>query len=108
MSHATTAATTIVVDVADNLTAIVCSEPNVGGYSASIRALPGCHSQGETLDEVRASLREAAEGWFAVAHKDSLSLGVASLFDVIRVHQPRLLKRLVCREKRCGWFLVLG
>ena len=39
-----------------------------GGYSASIPALPGCHTQGETIEEVRANLREAAEGWLAVAH----------------------------------------
>ncbi|TMQ35137.1 MAG: type II toxin-antitoxin system HicB family antitoxin, partial [Planctomycetota bacterium] len=42
-------------------------------YSASIPALPGCHTQGETLDEVRANLREAAEGWLAVAHEDGLT-----------------------------------
>ena len=30
-------------------------------------ALPGRHTQGETLEEVRANLREAAEGWLAVA-----------------------------------------
>ncbi|HUR64516.1 MAG TPA: type II toxin-antitoxin system HicB family antitoxin [Candidatus Thermoplasmatota archaeon] len=30
-----------------------------GGFIASVPALPGCFSQGETLDEVRASIREA-------------------------------------------------
>jgi predicted RNase H-like HicB family nuclease len=48
-------------------------EPDVGGYSASIWALPGCHTQGETLDEVRANLREAAEGWLAVAHDTAIA-----------------------------------
>ena len=38
-------------------------------------ALPGCHTQGETLKEVRANLREAAEGWLAVAHDDALARG---------------------------------
>ena len=61
------------VDVAVVLTAIVHPEPDVGGYSACIPALPGCHTQGETLDEVRLNLREAAEGWLAVAHDDALS-----------------------------------
>jgi predicted RNase H-like HicB family nuclease len=73
MSHVTTTAAPIVVDVTINLTAIVRPEPDAGGYSASIPALPGCHTQGETLDEVRANLREAAEGWLAVAHEDSLA-----------------------------------
>jgi predicted RNase H-like HicB family nuclease len=35
-----------------------------GGSSASIPALPGCHSQGETRAEAMASIREAAELWF--------------------------------------------
>ena len=73
MSGATTLAPPVAVDVPVVLTAIVRPEPEVGGYSASIPALPGCHTQGETLDEVRANLREAAEGWLAVAHEDGLA-----------------------------------
>jgi predicted RNase H-like HicB family nuclease len=57
----------ILVNIPVVLTAIVQPEPETGGYSASIPALPGCHTQGETLEEVRANLREAAEGWLAVA-----------------------------------------
>lgn len=73
MSHVVTSAPPIIVDVAVTLTAVVRPEPDAGGYSASIPALPGCHTQGETLDEVRANLREAAEGWLAVAHDDALA-----------------------------------
>lgn len=73
MSRAVTPPPPILVDVAVVLTAIVRPESDVGGYSASIPALPGCHTQGETLDEVRANLREAAEGWLAVAHEDGLA-----------------------------------
>lgn len=73
MSHAATSTQSIVVGVTVNLTAIVRPEREAGGYSASIPALPGCHTQGETLDEVRANLREAAEGWLAVAHEDGLA-----------------------------------
>jgi predicted RNase H-like HicB family nuclease len=73
MSQSTTTSVPIVVDVSVSLTAIVRPEPEAGGYSASIPALPGCHTQGETLDEVRANLREAAEGWLAVAHEDGVA-----------------------------------
>jgi predicted RNase H-like HicB family nuclease len=38
-----------------------------GGFWAEVPALPGCFSQGETLEEVRANIREAAEGWLLVA-----------------------------------------
>ena len=68
----------VVVDVSVTLSGIVRPEPDVGGYSASIPALPGCHTQGETLEEVRANLREAAEGWLAVAHDEGLAREAAS------------------------------
>lgn len=73
MSNAAVTASPIAVDIAVPLTAIIRPEPETGGYSASIPALPGCHTQGETLDEVRANLREAAAGWLAVAHEDGLA-----------------------------------
>lgn len=33
----------------------------VGGYSVTIPALPGCISQGETFEEALAKIKEAAE-----------------------------------------------
>jgi predicted RNase H-like HicB family nuclease len=38
----------------------------VGGYSVSVPALPGCHSQGETREEALENIREAAELWLEV------------------------------------------
>ena len=37
-----------------------------GGYSVSVPAMPGCHSQGESLDEALANIREAADLWIEV------------------------------------------
>ncbi len=34
-----------------------------GGYWAEIPALPGCVTQGESIDEVMANLKEAVGGW---------------------------------------------
>ncbi len=34
-----------------------------GGFWAEVPAMPGCVTEGETIDEVRANLREAIEGW---------------------------------------------
>ncbi len=79
MSHAATTVPPVVVDVAVKLTAIVHPEPEAGGFSASIPALPGCQTQGETLDEVRANLREAAQGWLAVAPEDGLAREAAEV-----------------------------
>jgi predicted RNase H-like HicB family nuclease len=33
------------------------------GYWAEVPALPGCASQGDTIDELRQNLKEAIEGW---------------------------------------------
>ncbi len=50
------------------LMALVYPEPEAGGYSAEVPALPGCYTQGETLDEIQINLREAALGWLGSAH----------------------------------------
>jgi predicted RNase H-like HicB family nuclease len=34
-----------------------------GGYWAEVPALPGCVSQAETIEEMRANIREAIEAW---------------------------------------------
>jgi predicted RNase H-like HicB family nuclease len=34
-----------------------------GGFWAEVPALPGCFTQGETDEEIRANIREAIEGW---------------------------------------------
>jgi len=35
-----------------------------GGFWAEVPALPGCSTQGETEEEIRANLQEAIELWF--------------------------------------------
>lgn len=38
-------------------------EAEEGGFWAEVPALPGCVTQGETLDEVRTNLSEAIQLW---------------------------------------------
>lgn len=59
------------LDFPTTLTAIVHSE-ETGGFSAEVPALPGCFTEGETLEELEENLREAAEGWLK-AHHDLVS-----------------------------------
>jgi predicted RNase H-like HicB family nuclease len=47
-----------------------------GGYWAEVPALPGCVSQGETVDDVRANVREAIEGWL-LAEEGTTKVGAA-------------------------------
>ena len=38
-----------------------------GGFWAEVPELPGCVSEGDSIEEVLANIREAAEGWIEVA-----------------------------------------
>jgi predicted RNase H-like HicB family nuclease len=42
--------------------AIVIHEEPEGGFWAEVPALPGCYSQGETMDELMMNIREAVTG----------------------------------------------
>jgi predicted RNase H-like HicB family nuclease len=43
-----------------------------GGFWAEVAGLPGCISEGGDLDETLLNIREAAEGWIAVATEKAL------------------------------------
>lgn len=40
-----------------------------GHFLASVPSLPGCHSQGQTIDEARKNIEEAVAGYLKVAKK---------------------------------------
>ncbi|MBM3883478.1 MAG: type II toxin-antitoxin system HicB family antitoxin [Verrucomicrobia bacterium] len=44
----------------------IIHEADEGGYWAEVPALPGCVTQGETIEDVTLSLREAIAGWLSV------------------------------------------
>jgi predicted RNase H-like HicB family nuclease len=46
---------------------VIIHHAEEGGYWAEIPALPGCVSEGDTMQEILANIKEAAEGWLAVA-----------------------------------------
>ena len=41
---------------------VVVHEAEEGGYWGEVPAIPGCASQGETIDELLENIREAVEG----------------------------------------------
>jgi predicted RNase H-like HicB family nuclease len=45
---------------------VVVHDAEEGGYWGEVPALPGCASQGETLDELLANLHEAIEGYLSI------------------------------------------
>jgi predicted RNase H-like HicB family nuclease len=42
---------------------VVVHEAEEGGYWAEVPALPGCATQGDTMEELMANLLEAIEGY---------------------------------------------
>ena len=42
-----------------------------GGFWAEVPALPGCVTQGQSVDEVTTNLREAIQGWLSVETLES-------------------------------------
>ena len=45
---------------------VVVHEAEEGGFWAEVPAIPGCATQGDTMEELRKNLREAIEGCLAV------------------------------------------
>jgi predicted RNase H-like HicB family nuclease len=45
-----------------------------GGYTAEIPSLPGCYSEGDSLADATANIREAAEAWIAAAHDHAMRI----------------------------------
>ena len=53
-----------------------------GGYWAEVLALPGCISEGESLDKTLANIRAAAEGWLDVSAERAESDPEAQIVEV--------------------------
>jgi predicted RNase H-like HicB family nuclease len=53
-----------------------------GGFWAEVPALKGCYSEGDTLEEAVANIREAAEGWLEVAAEQTQATGAAQLAEI--------------------------
>jgi len=57
----------VTVDVKVQLQAIAIPEAE-GGYSVVVPALPGCFTEGDTIEEVQANVAEVVELWLAAQH----------------------------------------
>lgn len=53
-----------------------------GGFWAEVPALPGCVSEGDSLDETLANIREAAEGWLEVSAEQAETDPEAQIVEV--------------------------
>lgn len=58
---------------------VIIEPDESGGYVVSCPSLPGCHSQGETIDESLANIREAIELYLEVLEEDGKPIPPDSL-----------------------------
>ncbi len=54
-----------------------------GGFWAEVPALPGCFTQGETLDEVRVMAKEAIEGFLEMLVRHGKDIPVEESEDIV-------------------------
>lgn len=52
---------------------VVVQKDESGGYIAFVPSLPGCHTQGETLEELLKNVEEAIELYLGTLGKDEKS-----------------------------------
>jgi predicted RNase H-like HicB family nuclease len=83
-----------------NKFAVVIHVEPEGGYWGEVPALPGCYSQGETVDELLANLREAIAGVLEVMREEGRTSG-GGTGDVKPIPGPELCRKL----ERAGWTL---
>ncbi|MFM7904316.1 MAG: type II toxin-antitoxin system HicB family antitoxin [Microcystis sp.] len=55
-----------------------------GGYWAEVPALPGCITEGDSLGEVTHNLKDAIEGWLAVANESYQFHAEDQLLEIVQ------------------------
>jgi antitoxin HicB len=53
---------------------VITYQADEGGFVAEIKELPGCLTQGETLDEAYDRIETARKAWIEVAYEDGVSI----------------------------------
>jgi len=60
---------------------IVVEKDETGYYVAEVPALPGCVTQGRSIEEVKKNIKEAIEGWLEVMN-DKVKKTDAQTFEI--------------------------
>ncbi len=61
---------------------VVVHEAEEGGFWAEVPAIPGCSTQGETMEELMKNLHEAIEGCLSVEVATSKRDGKESVLEI--------------------------
>ena len=60
----------------------IVHEAEEGGFWAEVPSLPGCFTQGETLEELESNVHEAIEGWLLAAEPEITLLSEGKILEV--------------------------
>jgi len=66
-------------------------QEEVGGYFAEVEELPGCMTQGDTLEETFKNIEDAKRGWLTIAIKKGIEI---PLPEELKEYSGRFLVRL--------------
>jgi len=62
---------------------VIVHEAEEGGYWAEVPAIPGCATQGDTLDELMKNLQEAVEGCLSVEVEESKRTNKDRVLEIV-------------------------
>jgi len=66
---------------------VLIHQAEEGGYWVEVPALPGCYSQGETVEEAMANIKEAIEAHLEALRQDSQEIPGEEEFIIGRVKE---------------------
>ncbi|MFA5269437.1 MAG: type II toxin-antitoxin system HicB family antitoxin [Methanoregula sp.] len=69
---------------------ILIHKAEEGGFWSEVPALPGCFSQGETIEETIANTKEAAELIISILREENREIPVEDEFTVHRICVDRI------------------
>lgn len=58
-------------------------QKDTSGYHGYVPSLPGCHTQGRTIEETQRNLKEAIEGWIAAGADLNWKIPEDSLIETL-------------------------
>ena len=67
---------------------IIIHEAEEGGYWAEIPVLPGCYSQGETIEETLANTKEAVESHLIALKEEKHRIPKETMLTISRIEVP--------------------
>ena len=79
---------------------VVMTHDSTGYYVAQVPAFPGCVSQGKTLAEAKANIREAIVGWLAVMNEKAKARADRTMKKALNLLADITIGRLAKRRMR--------